>query len=180
MSKYLAYSFLYDDAEDLKCDFELFSDEIASMIGFLRSLLGDAARAAKPDLADELQTVNELMYHINPSLRTKVMVTADELAWLLEKTAQLNKAAREGYPPQGGLTFFVPQGTKEAAQSHLVRCRCKMLVRLLSRYRQQGNDVDELLFDFVNVYSGYFYSLALWFNKIAGVKEIPFKSRVYA
>jgi hypothetical protein len=41
MNKHLAYSFLYEDASDLKCDFEILSDEIASMIGFLRSLVND-------------------------------------------------------------------------------------------------------------------------------------------
>ena len=180
MSKYLAYSFLYDDASDLRCDFELLSDEIASMIGLVRSLLGEAERAAKPDLADELLTVNELMYHINPSLRTKVMVTEDELAWLLEKTDRLNAGAREGLPLGDRFTFVVPQGGTAAAVSHLIRCRCKMLVRLLSRYRQQGHRVEDLLFDFTNVYSGYFYSLAIWLNKVNSTPEIPFKSRVYS
>jgi hypothetical protein len=75
MSKYLAYCFLYDDAADLRCDFEILTDEISSMIGLLRSLLDDADRAADPELADVLREINELMYHINPSLRKGTMVT---------------------------------------------------------------------------------------------------------
>lgn len=179
MSKYLAYSFLYDDAADLKCDFELLTDEIASMIGLLRSLLDDADRAACPELADDLTRINELMYHINPSLRTTVMVTPEELEWLLEKTGGLQASARDALPKDGGPTFLVPQGCASAAYSHVIRSKCKTLVRLLSRYQQQGNCVDAILFDLVNVYSGYFYSLALRLNKNHGVKEIPFKSRVY-
>jgi cob(I)alamin adenosyltransferase len=179
MSKYLAYSFLYDDAGDLKCDFELLTDEIASMIGMLRSLLDDTDRAADPYLAEDLSGINELMYHINPSLRTRVMVGAEELEWLRVKTALLEEAAREGLPKGRGVTFFVPQGCAQAAYSHLIRCKCKILVRLLSRYRQQGNAVDEILFDFTNLYAGYFYALALWLNKIHGVEERVFISRVY-
>jgi hypothetical protein len=57
MNKHLAYSFLYEDASDLKCDFEILSDEITtSMIGFLRSLIDDT------DTKDELARINEL-YH---------------------------------------------------------------------------------------------------------------------
>jgi len=179
MSKYLAYSFLYDDAADLKCDFEILTDEVSSMIGFLGSLLCDTDKAAGPDLAEDLIKINELMYHINPSLRTLVTVTKEELEWLDQKTKHLQKITEEGLPKSGGFTFFVPQGCTQAAYSHVIRNRCKTLVRLLSRFQQQGNDVDEILFDFVNLYSGYFYFLALWFNKNHGVKERPFVSRVY-
>jgi cob(I)alamin adenosyltransferase len=179
MSEFLAYSFLYDDAADLKCDFELLSDEISSMIGLLRSLLDETDMAADKNLAGDLSRINELMYHINPSLRTKVMVSADELAWLHEKTMRLQDAVQDGLPKGGGFTFFIPQGCMQAAYSHVIRCKCKILVRLLSRYQQQGNPVDEMLFDFTNLYAGYFYSLALWLNKIHGVEERQFKSRVY-
>ena len=179
MSKYLAYSFLYDDAVDLKCDFEILTDEISSMIGLLRCLLCDIDKAAGSDLAEDLVKINELMYHINPSLRTKTAVTLEELQWLDQKTQHLQKMTEEGLPKSGGLTFFVPQGCTQAAYSHIIRNRCKTLVRLLSRFKQQGNKVDEILFDFANLYSGYFYFLALWFNKNHGVEERPFVSRVY-
>ena len=179
MSKYLAYSFLYDDAADLKCDFELLSDEIASMIGLLRSLLDENDMAADKNLADDLSRINALMYHINPSLRTKIAVTGEELEWLHEKTIKLQEAVKGGLPRGGGLTFLIPQGCTQAAYSHVIRCKCKILVRLLSRYRQQGNHVEEILFDFANVYARYFYSLALWLNKTHAVEERQFKSRVY-
>lgn len=41
MNKYLSYCFLYDDPGDLRCDFEIASDELASMMGLLRSLIDD-------------------------------------------------------------------------------------------------------------------------------------------
>ena len=180
MSKYLSYPFLYDDAADLKCDFEILSDEISSLIGLLRSLLDDKDKKAGADIAEDLSKINELMYHINPSLRTKVTVTAEELEWLYKKTQDLQKAAEEGLPkPSGKPAFFLPQGCTQAALAHVIRNKCKALVRLLSRYRQQGNPVDEILFDFTNLYSGYFYSLALWFNKNHGEEERLFISRNY-
>jgi len=191
MSKYLAYPFLYDDAADLKCDFEIMTDEISSMIGLLRSLLDDKDKNASPELADDLSKINELMYHINPSLRTKTAVTEEELEWLHKKTEGLQKAVEEGSQQvsESGLlrkasqskkpAFFLPQGCTPAALSHVIRTRCKVLVRLLSRYKQQGNQADEILFDFINLYSGYFYFLAMWFNKNHDVEERSFISRAY-
>jgi cob(I)alamin adenosyltransferase len=179
MSKYLAYCFLYDDAADLRCDFEILTDEISSMIGLLRSLLDETDKTADPELENDLCKINELMYHINPSLRTKTMVNAGELEWLHQKTCVLQKVVEVGLPRGDGVTFVIPQGCTQAAYSHVIRNKCKALVRLLSRHQQQGNTADEILFDFVNLYSGYFYFLALWFNINHGVEERSFISRVY-
>jgi ATP:cob(I)alamin adenosyltransferase len=176
MNKYLAYCFLYEDASDLKCDFEILTDEISSMIGLLRSLLDDIDRTADPELTENLSKINELMYHINPSLRTEVKVTREELDWLFQQTQSLQKTAESSGDK---ITFVLPQGCTQAAYSHVIRSKCKTLVRLLSRYQQQGNEVKEILFDFCNLYSGYFYFLSLWFNKNHEEKERPFKSRAY-
>ncbi|MDR2553117.1 MAG: ATP--cob(I)alamin adenosyltransferase [Treponema sp.] len=179
MSKYLAYSFLYDDASDLRCDFELLTDEISSMIGLLRSLLNEKDRAADPDLAEDLDRINELMYHLNPSLRKGSAVTGEELEWLHGKTMALQEAVKDGLPRGRDFTFVIPRGCIQAAWGHVIRCKCKMLVRLLSRYRQQGHPADDILFDFANLYAGYFYFLALRLNKNQGLEEQPFTSRVY-
>jgi cob(I)alamin adenosyltransferase len=177
VNEYTAYPFLRDDASDLKCDFEILTDEISSMIGLLRSLLDDKDKTG--DLEEDLSKMNELMYHINPSLRAKVTVTGAELEWLREKTAALWDFVREGLPRNGKAVFVVPQGCAQAACSHVIRAKCKALARLLSRYQQQGNPVDDILFDFVNLYSGYFFCLALGLNKNHGVAELPFVSREY-
>lgn len=57
MSKFLAYPFLYDEAADLNCDFEILTDEISSMIGLLRSLPDDEDKTADPDLAGDLSNL---------------------------------------------------------------------------------------------------------------------------
>jgi ATP:cob(I)alamin adenosyltransferase len=179
LNKYLSYSFLYDDPVDLRCDFEIASDEIASMIGLLRSLVDNKAIRA------DLTKINELMYHINPSLRTHVAVTRAELYWLEEKTAELREAVRESFDRAAPLRgkaprFVIPQGCTPAAYSHIIRNKCKSLVRLLYRYQQQGSTVEDILFDFINLYSGYFYLLALKINQDQSVEEVEFTSRVYS
>jgi ATP:cob(I)alamin adenosyltransferase len=175
---YLAYSFLYDDPTDIRCDFEIMSDEIASMIGLLRSLIDNK------ETRDDLSKTIELMYHINPSLRTKTAVTAEELTWLRERIEHIQEEIREAFnkaaPSRGKAPRFVlPQGCTAAAYSHIIRNKCKSLVRLLHRHQQQGNAVDDIIFNFANLFSGYFFSLALKLNKDNGVEEIKFNSRVY-
>ncbi|MBO3445313.1 ATP:cob(I)alamin adenosyltransferase [Clostridium sp. CCUG 7971] len=168
MSKYLAYPFLYDKSLDLRCYFEILTDEISSMIGLLRSFITDY------DMKDELSKINELMYHINPSIRTKTAVTQEELIWLEKRFLEIQDEVKDRFNK-----FVLPQGCTQAGYCHVIRSKCKSLVRLLSRYQEQGNEVDDLLFDFTNLFSGYFFVLALKFNKNNGLEETEFISRNY-
>jgi ATP:cob(I)alamin adenosyltransferase len=179
MNKHLSYSFLYDDPEDLRCDFEIATDEVASMVGFLRSLIDDDA------LREELCTLNELMYHINPCLRTKITIIAEELGWLEDRVEAIQWEVRESFDSavhrrENKPRFVIPQGCPAASYSHIIRNKCKALVRLMYRHQQQGHKIDDLLFDYVNLFSGYFYSLALKLNRDKGIVEREFISRVYS
>lgn len=75
-SPYEAYPFLSDADDDLRCDFELVTDELASGAGLLRS------QVTNQNLAEELLWICELIYHINPTLRTSLTVTKEETARL--------------------------------------------------------------------------------------------------
>lgn len=167
-SKYEAYHFLSDDPDDLKCDFEIFTDEIASHIGLLKSLVKDK------DIQKELLTIGELVYHINPSLRTFVSVTEDELNWLENCTSRIYEEVKGRHK-----NFVLPQGSTSAACAHIIRTKCNALVRMLYRYSYLGNKVPNIVFDFTNLLSGYFLNLAHKLNHLNGVEEIEFKSRNY-
>lgn len=167
-SKYEAYPFLSDDAEDLRCDFEILTDELTSHIGLLRSLVKDEI------LKDELLKIGDLVYHINPSIRTFVSVTEEELNWLKQCTDRLYDQVKDRCD-----RFVLPQGCESAAQAHILRSKFKALVRLLYRHSYGGNKVPDILFDFANLLSGYFFNLALKLNKINGVYEIEFISKNY-
>ena len=71
-SPYEAYPFLSDNGDDLRCDFELLTDEMSSAAGLLHAQVED------PELKAELLWVCELIYHINPTLRTRLTVTEEE------------------------------------------------------------------------------------------------------
>ena len=167
-SKFEAYTFLSDAPDDLRCDFEVLTDEISSMTGLLRSVVEDK------DLQDDLLFVARLVYHINPSLRTKVTVTPEELSKLHDMAKELESQAGETHKQ-----FLLPVGNHAASLSHVLRAKSKMVVRMLYRHNHQGNAVDDILYDFTNLLSGYFFLLAIRLNALGGVAEIPFTSRNY-
>lgn len=165
---YCAYPFLYDDPEDLRCDYEIFTDEITSSIGLLRAHISDLS------LRDDLSKIAELVYHMNSSLRTKTCVYKSELDWLHHRCLIYHECTNHNYK-----RFVLPQGTIAAAHSHIIRSKCKMLVRLMHRYEEKGNIVDPLLYDFANLLSEYFFLLALKLNAMENEKELEFISRSY-
>ena len=165
-SPYEAYPFLSDDSDDLRCDFELLTDEMASATGLLR------AQAADENLCAELLWVCELIYNINPTLRTRLTVTEEEAARLTAAVERL-----EGESTVHG--FVLPQGCEAACTAHLLRVKGKCLVRLLYRHMRQGHEVPPLLVDVCNLLSGYFFLLALKLNTLTGTAEAAYVSRNY-
>lgn len=167
-SKFEAYPFLHDESKDLRCDFEILTDELSSKIGLLRSIVDDN------QLKEELLKICELVYHINPSLRTFVSVSKEELSWLEDRTTVLYEMVKDRCQ-----LFVLTQGCESACQAHILRSNFKGLVRLLYRYNYQGNKVEEILYDFSNLLSQYFFFLALRLNDLNGVEEVEYKSRNY-
>lgn len=166
-SPYEAYPFLSDGSDNLRCDFELLTDEMASAAGLLRAQVEDEALGA------ELLWVCGLIYDINPTLRTRLTVTGEEVARLAAAVERLeNENTVRG--------FVLPQGCQAACTAHLLRVKGKCLVRLLYRHMQQGHTVPPLLVDACNLLSAYFFLLALKLNTLAGVAEIPYTSRNYS
>lgn len=167
-SPYEAYPFLSDSPDDLRCDFELMTDEMASRVGLLR------AKVADEELRDELLWICELIYHMNPALRTPLKVTEAEKERLFSASERLRGqcGSRCG-------RFVVTQGSECGCIAHILRVQGKELVRLIYRHMYQGHSVDERLVDLANLLSGYFFYLALRLNADAGVDEIDFISRNY-
>lgn len=167
-SEYEAYPFLADDPGDLRCDFEILTDEISAYVGLLRSKVKDES------IEKELLTICELIYHINPSIRTFASVTDNELRWLEECTNRLEKEV------QGRCDKFVlNQGCENACLSHIIRTKFKKLVRMIYRHIYNENIVPEIILDFANLLSGYFFFLSMKLNEISHIDEIEFESRNY-
>ena len=167
-SPYEAYPFLSDEPEDLRCDFELMTDGLSSLTGLLRSKLTDE------ELRAELLWVCELIYHMNPALRTALKVTEDERDRLIAASERLRDGCRGRCR-----RFVLTQGCEAACVAHVLRVGAKDLTRLLYRHIHQGHKVDTMLVDLANILSGYFFHLALYLNAADGVDEVDFVSRNY-
>ncbi len=167
-SPYEAYPFLADAPDDLRCDFELATDRMASDIGLLRSGIHDEAMRA------ELLRLCELVYHMNPTLRTRLTVTDEEIGWVKGRVAALQQDTAGRCE-----CFVLTQGSESACRAHVLRVAGKELVRLLYRHMAGGHAVPAVLVDLANLLSGYFFHLALKLNEMAGVDEVPYTSRNY-
>lgn len=168
-SPYEAYPFLADGKEDLRCDFEILTDKICSGTGLLCAMIRESSHL---ELVEPLTKLGELIYHANPTLRTFCSITREEVLWLKEEIDILrSKFSGEG--------FVLPAGCKEACVAHILRTEGKELVRLLYRHLYNDNTVSEILIDFCNLLSGYFFTLSLYINYLFNVNEIPFISRNY-
>ena len=163
-----AYPFLADSIDDLRCDFELLTDRLSSKTGILRAICSNEL------LAEELLKISDLIYHANPSLRTKVTLQLEEIEWLKSCVLRLQEEV-EGRCNQ----FVLPIGNESASLAHVLRVDCKEIVRLIYRHIYGGHEVEPLLIDFFNLLSGYFFMLALKLNALADVDEISFVSRNY-
>lgn len=157
-----------DDSENLCCDFELLTDEIASRTGLLR------AQVKEETLKGELLWLCEMVYHMNPTLRTRLTVTQEEIDQLAAAVDRLRSQCGERCK-----RFVLTQGCEAACIAHILRVQCKSLVRLLYRHCQQGKKVPDMLFDLANLLSGYFFYLALKLNELEDVEEIEYTSRNY-
>jgi len=167
-SKYEACPSLSAPSEDLRCDFETLVDEMASLTGWLRAIVKGG------DLRSQLLWICEILYHMSPALRKKATITIGDVARLEVMVSRLQDKVGERCKE-----FVLPQGSKEASLAHVLRVKCKSVVRLLYRHHHQGHEVEEVLFDFINLLSGYFFFLSLKLNEMDGVDEVPYVSRNY-
>ncbi|NLY36191.1 MAG: ATP--cob(I)alamin adenosyltransferase [Tissierellia bacterium] len=167
-SPYEAYPFLSDASEDLRCDFEIMTDRLASMTGLLASLCDEE------ELKEELLKIDEMIYHLNPSLRTFFSIEQEEIEFLVKRIGELEASNAHLYDK-----FVLPAGSQRGSLAHVLRADSKAIVRLLYRFEEKANKVEPSIFDFANLLSGYFFQLAMKFNTIDGVGEIPYKSRNY-
>jgi len=166
-----AYPFLYDQVDSLMCDFEILTDEISSLIGWVRSLLpqGDPLRG-------ELLEVAGKVYDLNGSLRGRCAISEEDISSL---SALCD--AYSHYASDAGTPFVIPVGHPAACAAHVARTRAKAAVRLLYRERERmPKEQDAVLIRYANVLSNYMFLLALKINAEQGVGEVPFTSKSYA
>lgn len=157
-----AYPFMQE--KSLKCDYEIESDYLVSVLG---SILADETLP----FYDDVHWLCTQVYHANGSIRGKLAITQEELKQI---ESMYDRYAKE-YP----CTMFVlPRGSKLACKFHEARCLAKRVVRIAEKINLEQEVAYELL-EFLNILANLLFMMALAANVKAGIKEEEFISKSY-
>lgn len=160
--RYMAYPFLKE--ESLMCDYEVASDEMASMIGAAMHVVRHC-----PELGEMV----ELVYHLNGSIRGRLAVDhSDVMHWndVYDKYQKLS----------GGMTKFVlPVGSAGATALHVIRCKAKSVLRIAYAINARERAVPENVLNILNLLANVLFAMCLHENAEEGIEEVIFSSKSY-
>ncbi len=164
----LCYPFIYETS--YLCDFEVATDELCGHIGAILTLLPQQFS----DVYADLDILQLLAFHLNGSIRGRLAVTEDDLAWLLQRYHHyqaLTRGCANG--------FVLPRGVQPVPQLHQARSTAKKAIRLMVRIDHEGIEVPDILHRLCNLLCNFFFVLTLYLNQQSGFKEVPFVSKSY-
>ena len=151
-------------------DFEIRTDCLTTHVGVaLTAVKKEAVAVVKEDLLEILP----MAYHVNGSVRGKLAVTDEDLAWLSNRYDFYVSHVKEEIQ-----SFVLPQGTEAAAALHLCRSEAKKSYRVLHKVSEE-REVPEILFNYLGLLANVFFVMAVYMNQQAGIAEIPFVSKSY-
>lgn len=151
-------------------DFEIRTDCLTTHVGVaLTAVKKEAVAVVKEDLLEILP----MAYHVNGSVRGKLAVTDEDLAWLSNRYDFYVSHVKEEIQ-----SFVLPQGTEAAAALHLCRSEAKKSYRVLHKVSEE-REVPEILFNYLGLLANVFFVMAVYMNQQAGIAEIPFISKSY-
>lgn len=100
-------------------DYEIRTDSLTTRIGAVIPALDKNAQV----VIDDLRIIQPLAYHCNGSVRGKLAITEEDLAWLSERydfyISEVGERIRE---------FVLPQGCEAAVRLHIARSEAKNLI----------------------------------------------------
>jgi ATP:cob(I)alamin adenosyltransferase len=167
----LCYPFIYETSS--LCDFEVVTDELCGHIGAALSLLPEA-ESSMHDIAQDLDRLQPLAFHVNGSIRGRLAVEETDIEWL---KGRLNHYRIEIHGKING--FVLPRGHIPVPQLHLARSAAKKAIRLMVRVEQEGKEVPMVLPRICNLMCNFFFTLTLVINQRRGESEVPFVSKSY-
>ncbi|WP_431027154.1 hypothetical protein [Lysinibacillus sp. LZ02] len=167
--RYSCYPFMRE--KSCLVDYEIRTDSLTTRIGDAIAILEESEKNA--EVLAILRQIQPLAYHVNGSVRGRVAITAEDLAWL--------DGIYDEFVDRAGETiqqFVLPQGHLGATALHICRSEAKKSYRALHKVSEE-REVQEILFQFLGLLANVFFVLAVEVNTIHGVEEIPFKSKSY-
>lgn len=165
----VCYPFIYEAS--LKCDYEIHTDSMCRQLGGIISLMPEDL----PELKQELEQVQPMIYHLNGSIRGKCAVSEADHQWLLECYAAHRDNVADCLSG-----FVMPRGSAPVPELNAASSAAKIAIRLMVRlYEEESVGIPEVLHRFCNVLCNYYFTLTLVINHHRGEKEIPFESASY-
>lgn len=164
----LCYPFIFEISS--LCDFEVITDELCGHIGAILSLLPPDMS----DIAQDLERLQPLAFHVNGSIRGRLAVEEADIAWLQSRQDHYRHEVAERI--RG---FVLPRGEMPVPHLHLARSAAKKAIRAMVRVDQEGKDVPPELPRLCNLMCNFFFTLTLVINQRRGHPETPFISKSY-
>lgn len=164
----LCYPFIFESSA--LCDFEVVTDELCGHIGAVLSLLP----AEMSDIAQDLDRLQPLAFHVNGSIRGRLAIEEADIAWLQSRQDHYRQEVAERI--RG---FVLPRGEMPVPHLHLARSAAKKAIRAMVRVDQEGKDVPSELPRLCNLMCNFFFTLTLVINQRRGHAETPFISKSY-
>ena len=167
-ARYSCYPFMREKASIV--DFEIRTDSLTTQMGVA---LVAVNKATVRVVADDLLAILPMAYHVNGSVRGKLAVTEDDLAWLSDRYDFYVSHVKDEIQ-----NFVLPQGTEAAAALHVCRSESKKSYRILHKVSEE-REVPAILFDYLGLLANVFFVMAVYMNQRAGIAEILFISKSY-
>jgi cob(I)alamin adenosyltransferase len=147
-------------------------DELNSHIGLLRDQPGvEPYKAELIKIQEELFTIGSQL--ASDPIKNKMvlpMIDASDIEYLEQRM----DAMEENLPE---MRFFVlPGGHMSVSQAHICRCVCRRAERLCVALKE-NEPVNDLILQYLNRLSDYFFVLSRQLTVDLNVEEIPWKPR---
>ncbi len=148
------------------------ADELNSFIGVLRDQDMDAHyRQVLLDIQDRVFTAESLLACDEGCQPETLPTIYQEDIDMLEKEID---SMNEELPPLGN--FILPGGHPAVSYAHVCRCVCRRAERIITSLAEQSK-VDELVIQYFNRLSDYFFVLARKLAKDHGMTDLIWKAK---
>ena len=167
--RYKSYPFMRE--KSCLVDYEIRTDSMTTQIGHAIAVLEKEEGAG--EIVRILRDIQPLAYHVNGSVRGRLAITQEDLAWL--------DGVYDDFVERGGEAikqFVLPQGSQGATALHICRSEAKKSYRELHKVSEE-REVPDILFQFLGLLANVFFVLAVEINKLQNIEEIIFTSKSY-
>lgn len=145
-ARYSCYPFMREKVSTV--DYEIRTDSLTTHVGVA---LAAVKKETVEVVAGDLLAILPMAYHVNGSVRGKLAVTDEDLAWLSNRYDFYVEHVREEIQ-----NFVLPQGTEAAAALHLCRSEAKKSYRVLHKVSEE-REVPAILFDYLGLLANVFF-----------------------